>query len=151
LNNAKVPQVFIKVLDRAALEKNADTATFRVTRTGDTTECLAVEYVISGSATNRVNYVYLNGVVIIPAGSTERTITVTAVDDAEVEGVETVTVTLTETSACELGTSVTAMAVIKDNDTNSGNVILGGDINGDCMENTVDFAKSGVKGLNGYK
>lgn len=70
-------------------------AVFRVQRTSrDTNEPLVVEYAISGSAVNGVDYQELPGVVTIPAGRPAAEIVVLPVDDKIVEPTETVVLTL---------------------------------------------------------
>ncbi|MGC8742655.1 MAG: Ig-like domain-containing protein [Verrucomicrobiia bacterium] len=68
---------------------------FSVRRTGATDSPLLVYYRISGTASNGVDYEYLNGTVEIPAGSSSADIQVIPIDDDLVEGVEYVTLTLT--------------------------------------------------------
>jgi hypothetical protein len=67
---------------------------FTVTRFGDTAAPLTVNYSISGTAFNGVDYVTLPGQVTIGAGQTNATIAVTPIDDPFSEGIETVTLTL---------------------------------------------------------
>jgi Autotransporter beta-domain/Calx-beta domain len=71
-----------------------------------------------GTATNAFDYTRPASVTI-PAGSTTVTITLTIVDDALVEGSETVDVTLTSVTSGlgTLGTTLTATNTITDNDT----------------------------------
>lgn len=59
---------------------------------------LTVFYTISGTATNGVDYVTLSGTATIPGNNNFVDITVTPIDDAEAEAVETVIVTLSEGS-----------------------------------------------------
>jgi hypothetical protein len=66
---------------------------FVVYRTGDLTYDLAVSYSVGGSADSS-DYVPLTGSVTIPAGDSQASIFVTAIDDAEVEGTDTIEVTL---------------------------------------------------------
>lgn len=71
-----------------------NTATFVVRRSGPTNSDLTVVYGIGGSASNGVDYVELPGFVTIPAGERRARIVVTPIDDTEVEGPETVVLSL---------------------------------------------------------
>jgi hypothetical protein len=88
------PTVTIEATDNSAAENPVGIGTVTVTRTGDTSDALTVNYSIGGSAINGTDYTTLATSVVIPAGSATATITVTPVDDADVEADETVTVTL---------------------------------------------------------
>ncbi|MEO1432814.1 MAG: SdrD B-like domain-containing protein, partial [Cyanobacteria bacterium J06633_8] len=111
-----IPTVSIAATDNAATEAG-DTATFRITRTGDTSSALTVNYTISGSATNGSDYSNLTGSVTIAAGETDADITITPTDDSLIEANESVILTLTSDAAYNLDTSNTATATITDNDT----------------------------------
>jgi hypothetical protein len=89
---------------------------FTVSRTGSTAAALTVSYSVGGTASNGADYAPLSGTVVIPAGSATAPIVVTPVDDASVEGSETVVVTLTAGTGYTLGTPKTATVTIADND-----------------------------------
>ncbi|MBN9119885.1 MAG: hypothetical protein J0I06_12115, partial [Planctomycetes bacterium] len=93
-DNDAPPTLTITASDPAASETGPDTGTFTVTRTGPTTAALVVNYTVGGSATPGADYAALSGSVTIPVGQSSATFTVTPVDDADVEGNETVVVTL---------------------------------------------------------
>ena len=91
--------VSIAVTDSTATEPllGIDTGTFTISRSGgDITQAISVNYRVEGTAENGIDYENLDGVVIIPAGETEAEIPLSPVDDALVEGEETVIVTLTD-------------------------------------------------------
>ncbi len=77
------PLVTIAATDDYAMEPDPessdpiDTATFIVTRTGDTSQALTVYYSIGGTATPDTDYEVLTGSVTIAAGESSATITVT--------------------------------------------------------------------------
>jgi len=71
-----------------------NTATFVVRRSGPTNSALTVVYAIGGTASNGVDYATLPGFVTIPAGERGARIVVTPIDDSEVEGPETVVLSL---------------------------------------------------------
>ncbi len=67
---------------------------FTVQRTGDTGQPLAVNYRLSGTATNGVDYQRLSGTVTIPAGQSSATIGVMPIDNLAEGSNKNVTVTL---------------------------------------------------------
>src|SRR5204863_14943 len=67
---------------------------FTVTRTGDTTAALTVNYSVAGTATAGGDYTALSGSVTIPVGQASATITVAVLDDDSAEAAETVIATL---------------------------------------------------------
>src|SRR6185295_15649882 len=84
------PVVSIVATDPIATEPSPpgalDTATFEVSRTGDTARPLLVYYDISGSASNGIDYRELSGKVIIPSGSSQTNIVIEPFADHLVEG-----------------------------------------------------------------
>jgi hypothetical protein len=89
---------------------------FTFTRTGPTTEPLALDLAITGSAANGVDYLRLDNVVTIPAGQATLTVPISAVDDALVEGDETVFVALTTRDTYRVAQPGQALVVMLDND-----------------------------------
>ncbi len=83
-----------------------------------------VNYTISGSASAGDYSETLSGSVTILDGNPSATITITPVDDAEVESAETLTLTLSADAAYTLGASTSDTVTIVDNDT-AGGVITG--------------------------
>lgn len=94
--DTSLPVVRASADDALAAETGPDGGVFRVTRTGDSSSALTVYYGIGGTATPGDDYVALSGSVTIPAGSSHALVSVDALDDAAVEPVETVTITLLE-------------------------------------------------------
>jgi hypothetical protein len=92
------PEVSVTAPDEFASETAApgapDVGRFRISRTGDTSAPLTVSYTLSGAAINGTDYATLSGSVVIPAGQSSALVTVTAVNDALIEGDEAVTLTL---------------------------------------------------------
>lgn len=83
------------------MPQRMDPGTFTVWRCGDTAAPLEVRYRIAGTARNGVDYMEIPNVVTIPAGSCYATIQIWPVDDGDVEGRETVVLTL-ESNDCDL-------------------------------------------------
>ena len=102
-NESQQPRrvVSVTVTDPTASEAG-DTATFRFTRTGDLSTSLTVYYVLGGSATVGADYTlspspsesYPGYSITIPGGSDHADLQITPLNDAVVEGTETVIIGL---------------------------------------------------------
>lgn len=113
---AVVPTVSLDVVDRFAFETGSKPGVVAVHRSSGTNAPLAVNYSISGTAVNGVDYASLSGSVSIPAGAFSANILITAIDDVVVESAETVTLTLATNVAYNIGASASATIGIADND-----------------------------------
>ncbi|HUU92612.1 MAG TPA: lamin tail domain-containing protein, partial [Phycisphaerae bacterium] len=115
--------VTIEATDPDAAEQGADTGTFTITRTGDTTDPLTVYYTVSGTAEDTdYDEGPLPGQVEIAAGSPTATITITPEDDPNFELDETVVLTLTGNPSYAVGAASSALVMIADNDQTSGSL-----------------------------
>lgn len=111
--------VSITTTDANAAEAGADPGTFRISRTGSTTLAMDVVYTIangSGQATSDDYTPPLASPATIPAGQSFVDVTIIPVDDAFVEGSETVILTLGDTGSYDVGSPVSATVSILDND-----------------------------------
>jgi subtilisin family serine protease len=90
---------------------------FALARTGSLTSTLTANYTIGGTATNGSDYSSLTGSITFAAGSSTAFINLNVINDSLVESNETVTLTLSSSSAYQIGTSNTATVTIADNDT----------------------------------
>lgn len=116
-----LPVVSLAVTDGSATEGSAtDTGIFTVSRTGSTAAPLTVNYTVTGTATNGVDYQNLPGTVTIPANASSTTIVVTTIDDSAIEGNETVVVTLSASAAYTVGAPASGTVTIADNDAAAG-------------------------------
>ena len=97
-NTAASPTVSIQSLSDAARYGSSPGA-FAVTRNGPFDQALDVDYQISGTASNAVDYQRLAGRVTIPAGQASSLITVIPFDDDIQELPETVVLTLVPRSS----------------------------------------------------
>ena len=79
---------------------------FTVTQTAEAAADTVLTYSVGGSSTSGDDYTPLSGTVTIPAGSTSATITVPVIDDAIVEGVETLELTLTGITSSSAGVTI---------------------------------------------
>ncbi|MBE9101775.1 Calx-beta domain-containing protein [Vacuolonema iberomarrocanum] len=114
------PTVSIVATDANAAEAGTEPGTFTITRTGDAAAALTVAYMVAmtSTATNGDDYDTLTGTVEIPAGQDSTTLTISPIDDNQVEGSETVTVELSAIAAYEVdGTASSATVTIADDDT----------------------------------
>lgn len=92
------PAISANVTDSQAAEEGGNTASVTITRTGSTIGAMNVAYSIGGSATNGVDYQLLSGVATIPDGQVSTTITITPNIDPDMEGTESIILTLNPTS-----------------------------------------------------
>lgn len=118
---AAPPPVLVGITapDSDASEAGSSSGVFRFSRSGSTTDELTVQYTIAmgaGQATASEYSPTLTGSQVIAAGAAFVEVTITPVDDSAVEGVETLTVTLADTSSYDLGLTPTATIAIVDND-----------------------------------
>jgi uncharacterized repeat protein (TIGR01451 family) len=121
---AQLPAVTVSASDPSAAEAGLDSAAFTITRSGGTAQPLIVHYSAAGTATAGSDYQALLGAVTIPAGQASAMIVVTPVDDAMVEGNETVVVTLSTDPAYTIGASASATVTIADDDTPTPTVTI---------------------------
>lgn len=112
-----LPSVSIVASDGTAAERNRDPGSFRIARTGATTSALTVRYTGSGTATINADFTGPTGSVVIPAGQSSATVTITPVDDVYVEGNENVILKLTASTGYTVGSASAASVTIADNDT----------------------------------
>jgi hypothetical protein len=114
-----LPQVTVAATDNSAAEQNLDPGVFTLTRSGDTSKSLTVNFTLGGSATNGSDYDLLPLSVIIPAGQASATVTVTPKDDTIVDPNENVILTLSSSANYTIGASSNASITIADNDKQS--------------------------------
>jgi len=116
ISDVLLPSVAVVASDAQAAEKATATGAFTVSRTGPVVDALQVSLAVGGTATAGADYQPLPGTVTIPAGQASVALLVTPVDDAEVEGTETVTLTVTAGAGYTVGVPSTATVSIADND-----------------------------------
>ena len=97
-----LPMVTVTVMDPTAAEYQRDAGEFRITRTGNIETPLIIHFGIGGTASNGIDFTGLATMVQIPAGRRSTTIPVIPIDDLEVEGTETVRITLMTDGAYRL-------------------------------------------------
>ena len=110
-------QVAVAVTAAQANEAGPTDARFTVSRTGDTSAPVTVQYTVAGTALAGTDYVALPGAVTIEAGSATAIVGVTPIDDGAFESNESVILTLTaDTAAYSLGSPTTGTATIVSDD-----------------------------------
>jgi hypothetical protein len=108
--------ITVAATDTGAAEAGADTGVFTITRGGSTANALPVSIAVSGTAVGGTDYAALTGSVVIPAGQGSVTVIVTPLDDAAVEGAETVVLALQAGVGYVIGSPAAATVNIVDND-----------------------------------
>ncbi|MCT7952729.1 S8 family serine peptidase [Ancylothrix sp. C2] len=96
--------------------EDGNTGTFTITRTGDTTGTLTVNYAVAGKAKFGSDYLGLTGSVTFDAGVTSMPLNIIPIDDNLDEDDEIIEVILGANSAYKVGTNNIADLTIKDND-----------------------------------
>jgi hypothetical protein len=91
-----------------------NTVAFTLSRSGSTTSALPVPLMASGSASTGVDYSGFVSPFSIPAGSSSANLNLTVLADADIEGAETIRLTLGSSVAYAPGASTTAEANLHD-------------------------------------
>jgi hypothetical protein len=108
------------IYERTAL----DTASFTITRLGDTNVELFLELTFTGSAVGDTDYTLPVMPINMPAGVTSLTLSIAPIDDAEYEGDETVTITFPSTPDYVPGTPGSATVKIRENELPAARVLF---------------------------
>jgi hypothetical protein len=100
------------------VNENAGSVTVSVMRSGNTTQATTINYATSnGSATQPSDYTSVSGVLQFAPGEAIKTFVVPIIDDAAVEGAETINVSLSSPSVGAVeGSPFTSTIVILDDD-----------------------------------
>jgi uncharacterized protein YjiK len=111
------PVITITATDVAASEDGPGTGTFRVSRTGAVTSPLSANFTVAtgtGHASAADYTPAIGTTVVIPSGELFVDITITPVGDSDVEGNETLALTLFDTGTYDVGSPDTATVTIAD-------------------------------------
>ncbi len=109
-----LPLVTITATEPVGSESGSSPAVMLVTRTGDMTRALAVNYLVTGSAVSGADYRTLPGSVTIPAGQPSAAIVVTPRDNGVKDGGKTVQVLLSDSATYNVGPPNTATVFLRD-------------------------------------
>jgi N-acetylneuraminic acid mutarotase len=110
-----VPVVKFAPADSVASEAG-DHGQFAISRVGDLSQPLTVNYTIGGSATNGTDYEALSGSITIPAGQAMAALTVNPIQDNSAEGTENIVLTISPNSAYSLAQKFQYTINIADDD-----------------------------------
>ncbi|MFM9966493.1 MAG: Calx-beta domain-containing protein [Planctomycetaceae bacterium] len=110
------PIITVAATDSAAAEVGNNNGVFTLTRTGALNNSLTVRYTANGTATPGPDFAPLGGFANFAWGAATTTITVAPVNDPTFEAVETVTVSVTDGTAYDLGAISTATVNITSDD-----------------------------------
>jgi len=111
--------VSVTTSDAVASEAGPDNGQFTVSRTGATVADLIVNISTSGAASSGTDYVAIPATVTIPTGAAEVTVDIIPIDDADIEGDESVIIHIGTALAGEYasgGANGSAQVIISDND-----------------------------------
>jgi subtilisin family serine protease len=109
-------QVTVTASTPQAAEAGAVAGVFTVTRSGDTSVPLTVQYTVAGTALPGTDYMSLPGTVTIEAASSTATVSVNPIDDLAHESDETVIVTLAADAAYTIGSPSTGTVTVVSDD-----------------------------------
>lgn len=109
-----IPNVTIVASDPAAAE-SGDTANFAITRSGDTSAPLTVNYSSGGDALHGTDYQALPGYVTMAPGQSTADVLIVPIDDDQGEPAQSVVLQLRSASHYRVGTPSSAAASIADN------------------------------------
>lgn len=116
-NDTSRPVVKVESIDPCATETPGDAATFRISRTGDTTAALNLTAAWSGTAVRGADYPNLPTTITIPAGQAGTTVSLVPIDDTAIESPEDAILTLSSNAAFIINPSAASATVtIADND-----------------------------------
>lgn len=110
-----IPAVSITATDATGTEGGTDLGLFTISRTGDTSAALVVDYTIGGTALHGTDYVALPGTLAIPAGAASAAIPIVPIDDNQGEPAQTVILQLRNDPRLLLSSNL-ATVTINDND-----------------------------------
>ena len=111
---------------------------FTVSRIGDLSQAVTVNYQVGGNATPNADYVTLPGSVTIPAFSAQATIDIVPIDDMDAEGNENVILTLSSDPTYNVDGSGQAIVTIQDDEQTSSSVFF------PISETTLSGSASGL-------
>ncbi len=113
---SNLPSVTVLATTPNANEDGASTGLLSFSRTGSSSSALQVNFAVTGTATPGSDYTGLPSQITIPAGAGTATLPVTALDDFQVEGNETVIVTLRPDPGYTTGTPSSAIVYVISDD-----------------------------------
>lgn len=110
----ELPVVQIEAAQTAARELGPVEGAFVVTRTGPAVSALRVSFVVGGTARNGADYEAISDSITIPQGASSTWISIMPIPDSEIEGAETVTLSLAPSTAYRIGNAASATVTIEE-------------------------------------
>ncbi|MFP2906644.1 Calx-beta domain-containing protein [Pyxidicoccus sp. 3LFB2] len=111
------PTVSVSASDATGAEPGTDTGRFTLFRSGGIAgQVLTVPYTVTGTATAGADFTALSGSVTFAAGVNSVNIDVRPLDDAAVEGRETVVLTVSPDATYKLGSTASGTVTLLDNE-----------------------------------
>ncbi|MBI4328203.1 MAG: hypothetical protein HY674_23485 [Chloroflexi bacterium] len=148
INDTETPAFRVAAGDTNMYERVAlDTGSFRLIRLGDVAPEVTVNLSFSGTATEGTDYEPVGASIVIPAGSTNDTVTIAPKDDQDVEGDEMVTLTVAPGATYTVDSPNSASVRIQDDDLPPAPILFEDNFDTDSSANwTIRFgANDGVE------
>jgi hypothetical protein len=114
ITTAVLPTVSVTASGPVAKENGLVAGAFTLTRAGDTSGPLTVQFAVAGSATSGADFVPLGASAVIEAGQASKILPVTPLADTLAEGTETVSLSLMASGAYVIGPPSSANVTIED-------------------------------------
>ena len=115
-NSVILPSITLAVAPASVLEDGIPNLVYTFTRTGATTNALTVNYGITGTATNGIDYATIGTSVTFAANSATATLTIDPTADTVIEANETVALTLATGTSYTIGTATAVTGTIQNDD-----------------------------------
>ena len=121
ISNDDLPVLTVTATDASAAETaigiTTNPGTFTLTRAGDLTQAITVNYTVAGTATNGTDYTSIPLTANFGIGVSTALVNITPIDDISFEGTETVILNLATGTGYTFGTTASETVNINDNDT----------------------------------
>jgi large repetitive protein len=114
--NDDVPRATIAVSPASVIEDSGASLVYTVTLDQPSFSALSINFNVGGTATSGNDFTAVSSPLVIPAGATTGTVTVTPIADSTVEANETVILTLAAGAGYTLGAPASALGTIVDDD-----------------------------------
>jgi hypothetical protein len=147
-----LPVISVTATDSSATELGTTTGQFTITSdVAAGASGISVAFIVSGTAALTSDYTINASPAIITQGNTSVVVTVTPVDDSDIEGAETVILTLANGIEYNLGSNVVDTVTITDDDTSNNIIairIVTDQVNGGVAANWLEFIVEDLAGNN---
>lgn len=110
----EIPEVQLIATRKVSSEIGGKTGLITFMRKGDTNSILNVHYLISGTASNGIDYAELPGIVSIPAGESFASVVIEPINDTIPEGDEQIEISIVPDNSYTIGPFSNATVIIED-------------------------------------